>query len=419
MHNSEKLNFFKIDTEKVRSPLFLFAGGGTGGHLMPALATAQAIKEIIPGARCTFVVSQRIKDVFGKKLSGFPTFTAPELRWLGAQSIPSLTLSSAISIERIYRTFAQEKPDVVIGMGGWGCAPAILAAVTRRIPTMIFEANAIPGKAVRLLAPLADKIQLQWNINEKSIPSSKKLLSGTPVRPNLFSASRRLAADRYGFDPDRTTLLVMGGTQGALQLNELMSGALAKLAGKNPKLQVLHITGENHIESFANIDFGKGITYKPLGFEPEMHYAYAAADFAVCRAGGGSIAELTGIGLPAILIPYPHASDGHQLANAKKTSAAGAALIMEQETLSVKKLADTIFSLAGENHVRTKMRNSALTAGRPLAAWHVAQEIVKLSINKDRKNFIAQKKHDDKLKEFTESALCHAKITFQNKSATG
>ncbi len=364
------------------STLVLFAGGGTGGHLMPALATAQAIKDIDPFAECVFLLSRRSLESFGELLRDFRTFTAPELRWLGPRSSMHFAINSGVSMKKALEVFRRNRPDVVVGMGGWGCAPAIFSSKVMRIPSMIFEANAVPGRAVRALAPFCDAIQLQWENDTNRFGSCKKIPSGTPVRPALFGGDRREACRKYNLDPFRTTMLAMGGTQGALALNKLLTGALSCLGTGGKDMQVLHITGEEHLGELTKYRPPENITYRAIAFEPQMRDAFAVADFAMCRAGGGTLAELSALGVPSILVPYPYATDGHQLANSQKLGEAGAAFIAEQHKLTSEKLASIINTLLEHKDIRMRMKNGALSAGRPRAAWEIAGEILKLSREK-------------------------------------
>ncbi len=378
LKNGQKSNE-KLMGRMVESPCILFAGGGTGGHLMPALATAQAIKERNSYADCIFLTSKRVLDPFGSALQEFCSVTAPEVRWQGINSATTFTFVSAGSIERTLETFRRYRPDAVVGMGGWGCAAAVFAAKMFNIPTMLFEANAVPGRTVKFLSRLADKVQLQWEIGRDKLGTAEVLPCGTPVRADVLEGDRRRAAGKYGLDPSRTTMLVLGGTQGALPLNNLLPETLKLAAVNNTRLQVLHITGADHAEKFKNYSVPRGIVYRSLGFEPQMHHAYSIADFALCRAGGGTLAELTALGIPSILVPYPHAADGHQLANASRLAEAGAADLIEQHNASPARLADAVASLAGCKERRMKMKTRAEAIGRPDAAWKVAGEVMKLA----------------------------------------
>ncbi len=364
------------------SPCVLFAGGGTGGHLMPALAAAHALKETAVNADCAFLASRRTLEAFRLPLRKFRTFEIPELRWLGAASALPLAVSSAVSLERTLEVFRLRRPDAVVGMGGWSCAPAMLAARMMRIPSLLMEANAVPGKTVRLLAPLSDAVQLQWETGAERLKTANPLPCGTPVHPALFEADRQSACRRYRLDPRRTTMLAMGGTQGALALNRLLIDAMKHLSAAETHLQILHITGPDHIGEFGRIKAPRGITYRPVGFERKMGHAYAAADFALCRAGGGTLAELSALALPAVLLPYPHAAENHQLANAKKLVETGGAILLEQKDLTAETLAGTLADLAKRSDLRMSMRDALKAAARPCAARDLAEAIVRLSERK-------------------------------------
>ncbi len=361
------------------SAFVVFAGGGTGGHLVPALATARALKEKACGAECVFLTSRRALESFHGLLGEYRTVIAPEVRWLGVGSALPFAFSSAVSLGRTLDMFRRRRPDVVVGMGGWGCAPAVIAARMMSIPTLLFEANAIPGKAVRMLAALSDTVQLQWEDSAGRLKTARTLPCGTPVRADLFDGDRREACRRYRLDPRCCTMLVMGGTQGALTLNRLLKDAIGLLAAQTTRLQVLHLTGPAHLEEFRALAPPEGIIYRPIGFEAKMQGAYAAADFALCRAGGGTLAELSALGLPAVLMPYPHAADGHQLANAKKMAEVGGAILAEQHKTTPRKLARIISMLVDRKDLRAEMKAAMRSAGHPGAACEVADAVIRLS----------------------------------------
>jgi UDP-N-acetylglucosamine--N-acetylmuramyl-(pentapeptide) pyrophosphoryl-undecaprenol N-acetylglucosamine transferase len=247
---------------------------------------------------------------------------------------------------------------------------------------MVLESNAIPGRVVRLLAPLADCVQLQWREAAAHLNARRTIVTGNPVRSALFDASPAAARRQLGLAEDRLTLLVMGGSQGALPINRLVDSALRHLAenatsGLN-RLQILHLTGPDHLRAACRTPVTEELIYRPVGFMDRIELAYAAADVVLGRAGGSSLAEVTALGLPSLLVPYPHAADGHQAANARILARSGAAAVLRQNQLTAARLADIIRDLADRPSWLRSMGEHARTLGRPDAAQRVAFELARM-----------------------------------------
>jgi len=358
----------------------LFAGGGTGGHVMPGAATAEAIARLAPGSRCLFLSSARASEQSCRRaLAAFETTPMPDTPFDGpaaAALFPWRAVRAAGHVLGVLRAF---RPHVIVGLGSYNCFVPVLAGRALGIPTAAFESNAVPGRAVRLLAPLADRVLLQWSVPPRLLRARCALVVGTPVRRRIFTGHRLEARRRLGLSARGCTLLVMGGSQGALALNEALSGALRSLEPGATGLQVLHLTGPAHIAGAQRDRIGGRITYRPIGFLERMEDAYAAADFVLCRAGGSTLAELTALGLPAILVPYPHAADDHQSANAAVLAQASAALVIAQEELTPRRLADAVGSLAVDQPLRARLGRNARRLGRPRAALFAAAELARMA----------------------------------------
>jgi UDP-N-acetylglucosamine--N-acetylmuramyl-(pentapeptide) pyrophosphoryl-undecaprenol N-acetylglucosamine transferase len=264
-----------------------------------------------------------------------------------------------------------------VGLGGSDCVAPVLLARFRGIKTIIFESNSVPGLAVRCLERLAHCVAVQWSETARYLRSGRTKVLGNPVRSSILAANRRDACRRLGLDPRRLTLLAMGGSQGALRLNEIFLAALRKL--KIRHIQVLHLTGTEHLAECVKRAEGLEVTYRPLGFLERMQDAYAAADFAFGRAGGSSLAELTAVGIPAILVPYPYAADDHQRANAQLLAAAEAAVMIPQTDLNDERLAQAIDALVCSRAMRERMASNSKRIGRPRAAFDVAAEIASMA----------------------------------------
>jgi UDP-N-acetylglucosamine--N-acetylmuramyl-(pentapeptide) pyrophosphoryl-undecaprenol N-acetylglucosamine transferase len=248
---------------------------------------------------------------------------------------------------------------------------------------MVFESNAIPGRVVRLLAPFVDCVQLQWPIAARRLRARRVLISGNPVRPDVLQHDRRSARIRLGLYPDRCTLLAMGGSQGALALNEALVQALRTSSEEGlllpHGLQVLHLTGSEHLEEVQRQSLPPGLRYRTRAFLSRMQDAYAAADLVLARAGGATLAELTASALPSILVPYPYATENHQAANAAVLAEAGAAVVLSQRKLTPRKLGKLIAGLVNHPDRRQAMAARARALGRPDAASVVAAELASMA----------------------------------------
>ena len=360
----------------------VFAGGGTGGHLMPAAATARALCELVPGTRCLFLSTSRECERHCRQaVAPFETARIPAAQWRGgAVQKCRFAAAAAAGVAGCVRLLRGFRPHALVGLGGYSSVAPVLSARLLRVPVMLFESNAVPGRVVRLLAPLADRVQVQWQVAAGRIRAKRVLVTGNPVRAELFGGDGPAARVRLGLAPDRPTLLVIGGSQGSLALNRALAGALPLLA-KAPigpmggSLQVLHLTGPAHLERATVARPPAGIVYRAVGFETCMRDAYAAADLVLARAGGSTLAELTALGLPCVLVPYPCATDDHQSANAAVLARAGAAIVVPQDRLNAVSLAYSIVGLASSPARRAAMAASARRLGRPGAAAAVAAQL--------------------------------------------
>ncbi len=340
------------------------AGGGTGGHLFPGLAVA----ECIAGADAQAVLF--IGSAYGIEARVIPqtrfAFRAIPIRglrgrgWRGALQLAA-QLPGAVA--RAWRILGEFGADVVVGVGGYASFPVVVAAWLRRIPTVLLEQNAHPGMANRALARLARRVCTTFADAHAYFPPGKVVLTGNPVRPFAVPA----ALPRAGF-----TLLVFGGSQGAHRLNEAMAEAAAALRDALPDLRVIHQTGAADCAALRARYASLGLAADVREFIDDMGAAYHAADLVVCRAGATTVAELTALGKPAILVPYPFAADDHQRANASVLAARGAGILILDRELSGAGLAQTIIGLACDRARLAAMADAARRLGVPDAAARVA-----------------------------------------------
>jgi UDP-N-acetylglucosamine--N-acetylmuramyl-(pentapeptide) pyrophosphoryl-undecaprenol N-acetylglucosamine transferase len=339
------------------------AGGGTGGHLFPGLAVA----ECAAGADARSVVF--IGSAFGiearvipRTRFAFHPLAIRGLRGRGWRGAVQLAWQLPAAVLRAWRLLGAIRPDVVVGVGGYASAPVVLAAWARRVPSVLLEQNAHPGIANRALARLARRVCTTFAEANRYFPAHKVVRTGNPVRP--FSAAA--GAVHPGF-----TVFVFGGSQGAHHLNEAMTDAAPALRDAVPGLRIIHQTGAADCASVRERYAALGLAADVREFIDDMGAAYAAADVVVCRAGATTVAELTVLGKPAILVPYPYAADDHQRANASVLAAHEAGVLMLDRELSGPRLAEAISALARDPVRRQAMAAAARTLGVPDAAARV------------------------------------------------
>ncbi len=359
----------------------LFAGGGTGGHMMPGIATAEALERLAPQAEYLFLTTKRDRSMgYAGRLADMPTECIPGARWHGMRNALQFATRSTAALRAALRLFRRFRPHAVVGLGGYSCAAPVAVAKLLGVPAMLFEANARPGRTVRLLGPHVRCVQTQWSGVAEELPGATVLEEGLPVRDRIFGGSRVAALNRFDLSPDRFTLLVMGGSQGALPLNRIVLDVLAGLpAERTSGLQVLHLAGREKVQEARTRELPEQLIYRPMGYLEEMEQGYAAADLVVCRAGGSTLAEISALGLPAVLVPYPHAADAHQHANAEALADARAAACLEQDDGAVQKLARIISDALQDPDRIRRMGDRAWRARKPYAAQTAAEHICRLA----------------------------------------
>ena len=318
------------------------AGGGTGGHLFPALAVAEVLRE--RGHEVLIFISEKEIDALATKDRGefrfekLPSIGMPKLFSPAIFGFLKRFNESLAPCRAIYREF---KPDAVLGMGGFTSTSPILAGRFRKIPTFIHESNAIPGKANRLNGRLANMVLLGFSECAKYFTKARCEVTGTPIRRSLTTKiPRDKALEAFGLRPDRKTLFVMGGSQGAQGINKAVTDALPQL--KAAGLQVIHLTGKHDEQAMLASYQRENFPAYVAAFHHRMEEAYSAADCAITRSGAASLAELSHFGIPSILIPYPHAAENHQALNAEIFDRAGAAVVLNESETTGETLAQKV-----------------------------------------------------------------------------
>jgi len=357
----------------------ILAGGGTGGHIYPAIAIAQAINRTYPEFDILFIGTVRGLEKDLVKKAGFSLKT---IRVKGFRR--KLSLDTFMSIKELVHgatdsinLLKKEKPDIVIGTGGYVAGPVLFFASVMGIPTAIHEQNVTPGVTNKILSRFVDMVFVSFPDSIKYFPKEKTFLVGNPVRNEISKGNRMSALRKLGLSPDIPVVLCFGGSQGALRINNAICYIIEAIKGKE-SFQLIHVTGKNHYERVKKFLENKGIDTDRLGhiivrpYIHEMQDAYAAADLVISRAGALSISELSVCGKPAILIPLATAANHHQDYNARFMERNGAAIVIEEDKLSGESLLRTIESLISDKHRLYEMS----TASKKLAIENAAEKIL-------------------------------------------
>lgn len=353
----------------------LIAGGGTGGHLYPGIALAREWERRVPGTRVTFVGTARGLETRVVPAEGY------ELKLIRVSGIAGLGIMDKIrsamkipsGLYQSFRLLRELSPDFVIGVGGYSSGPVVLMAWFMAVPRVLVEPNAYPGWTNRVLAPFALRIFTAFRSAERHLrPGGRIRCLGNPVRREIAAGGSEDRTDR------RTTLLIMGGSQGAHSINRAMVEALGPLESLRKSVRIIHQTGDRDREWVEKAYRDRGYEATIAPFLSNMPEIYRSCDLAVCRAGATTIAELTARGVPAVLVPFPHAAHGHQTANAEAMAGAGAATILPEEKLNGATLASEIHRLATDSIRLHEMARNSRSLGRPDAAERIITECLGL-----------------------------------------
>lgn len=361
-------------------PFVAIACGGTGGHLFPGLAVAEQLRQ--RGCAVALLVSPKEVDQQAVKTArDMEVITLPAVGWQNRNYF-SFLRSFWQSYRAARRIFKQRPPAAVLAMGGFTSAPPVLAARKSGAQTFLHESNTIPGKANRFLARLVDGAFVGFPECAGRLRARAVSVTGTPVRPQFMAGSPSYPAElkaaecrmALGLEADRPTVLVVGGSQGASGLNDMILSALPRLAGKN--WQWLHLTGANDVEKVraAYVAHRQRAVVQP--FLAEMDRALGAATACVSRAGASSLAELAAMRLPALLVPFPAAADNHQFYNAAALAGTGAAKLLEQKHSTPEKTAALLVEVMENETTRATLRTALAQWHAPRAAEVIAENLL-------------------------------------------
>ncbi|MBQ7503211.1 undecaprenyldiphospho-muramoylpentapeptide beta-N-acetylglucosaminyltransferase [bacterium] len=353
-----------------------FAGGGTGGHLYPALAVADELKRL--GITSMFFDSGHGvgRDIVPRHGYDLRTIMAQGLGGGILDKIKACFKMACGFVQSIFilRQFA---PRVVVASGGYVSVPAALAGAVLGIPIVIMEQNAFAGKAVKLLANFASCICVSMPGRYAGLPEKKLVFTGNPVRSAIVNADKGQAMKKLGIKPGQFCAVVMGGSQGAKALNEAVLKLIPQLTDR--EMTLIHLTGESNFAevSSRSIELVKDgrLDYRAMAYCDDMASLYAAANLVVCRAGATTLAEITAKGLPSILVPYPHAAENHQEANARILESKGAAIVILDKDVE-KELPAALLPLLSDEMRLRRMGAASRTLGCPEAAKSVAKQIL-------------------------------------------
>jgi UDP-N-acetylglucosamine--N-acetylmuramyl-(pentapeptide) pyrophosphoryl-undecaprenol N-acetylglucosamine transferase len=354
---------------------FIIAAGGTGGHLFPGIAIARELQRRVAGARIRFVVGRRRMESEILQRYGFESVSVDVegikgKGWRGVLSALFKLPGSVLQSAGMIRAFS---PSLVMGMGSYAAGPVCLSARLLGIPTAIHEQNSYPGLANRILCRFVDRVFISFEESREYFKGGDLVWTGNPVREELVASPPSAPGRGGGF-----TILVLGGSQGATAVNDAVIAALARPEMKERRPTVVHQTGEADLERVREAYRAEGIEAEAAPFIQDMAGVYGRADLVVSRAGATTLFELAALGKPSVLIPYPHATNQHQKANAMSLVRGGGAEMILQEDLDGEVLARVLMKYMDHPEALAAMGSKARAMGRPEAAAVIVDHLLKM-----------------------------------------
>lgn len=351
----------------------VMAGGGTGGHVIPALAVAEELRRC--GHRPFFIGTQRGYEARLVPQAGFP------IEWIETGAFNRVGLMQRLrtlwllplGVIRVFRIFSERRPDAVFSMGGYVAVPVTIAAWLKRIPMVLMEPNAFPGMANRYLSKVARRALINFRETAAYFPAGISEVTGVPVREAFFQIPAK--------DSGSFTLLITGGSQGSKTLNEAMLASWRLFASHMPgRVRFLHQSGRT-AEARLHEEFAaSGLDGEVTAFITDMPSAFAAADLVLCRAGASTVSELGAAGKPAILVPFPYAADNHQLMNAEAFARTGAGIVITDSELDGPRVFKEVSALANDPGRLREMSEAARSFGKPGAARRAVEILEEIAV---------------------------------------
>ena len=375
----------------MKNPRFILSGGGTGGHIYPAVAIANELKSRFPDAEFLFVGAKDKMEMQKVPQAGY----AIKGLWIsGIQR--KLTIDNAMfpiklgsSMFKSYKIIKGFKPDVVIGTGGFASGAVLKVASMLNVPTVIQEQNSYPGITNKLLANKANTICVAYENLERFFPKNKMILTGNPVRQDLLAveSKREEGITHFNLDKNKKTLLVLGGSLGARRINQLLEKELFFLSSQN--IQIIWQCGKLYFDEYAKYNEKENV--QVAAFIDRMDLVYAAADVVISRSGASSVSELCIVGKPTIFIPSPNVAEDHQTKNAKAISDKNGAILMKENELDTQ--FETVFSaLISNESKRAELSENIKKLALPNATKDIVEEIIKLIVSSFKFKNLKQRK---------------------------
>jgi UDP-N-acetylglucosamine--N-acetylmuramyl-(pentapeptide) pyrophosphoryl-undecaprenol N-acetylglucosamine transferase len=365
----------------------VIAAGGTGGHIFPGLALADALRRRDPATSVSFIGTSRGLEQSIVPKRGYPLHLIdmkPFVRRIGLGPLAAL-LSLVRATGQARKILRAERAAAVVGMGGYVSLPVLAAARWLRLPSLLHESGAVPGLSNRLAARMTRNVALAFEEAAGFFPrSSRPRTVGMPLDPSIARLDRpslrRVARDSFDLPADSRVLLVLGGSLGAMRLNGV-GVDLASRWSERSQLRILMKTGAGHAQAIQDELERRGVSdvARCVAFIDRMDLAYAAVDVALCRAGAGTVAELAAVGLPSILVPYPHATRDHQTMNARPLERVGGAVIVPDAEADADRIGAIAEKLLGDEGNLTRMSSDAKKLARPSAAEDLAAWVLELA----------------------------------------
>jgi UDP-N-acetylglucosamine--N-acetylmuramyl-(pentapeptide) pyrophosphoryl-undecaprenol N-acetylglucosamine transferase len=363
-------------------PWLIIAGGGTGGHLYPGLAIADALRSMQASFEVTVFgtprpIDKKLVDERGYELVAQDVRPLPKRFWHYPGFLMAWRRSRKLAVDR----FKARRPAVVLGLGGYASAPAVTAASRLGVPAALFNPDATPGEANRRLASRVDRIFTQWQETAEHFDRSPKVrCTGCPIRPDFARVNREMSIAALKLDPKKHTLLITGASQGARSINAAVM-ELIDFWQMALDWQIIHLTGKQDLKHCRTKYAEAGVSALTLGFTEHMPYCMAAADIVVSRAGASTIAEIMAMSVPSVLMPYPFDRHQHQMANARILADGHAAAIVEDAQdvqTNARRLRKVLGELMNSEHRRHRMAQSAGAMGRHDAALVIAELLLEM-----------------------------------------
>ena len=354
----------------------VFAGGGTGGHLMPGLSLAEELRRRHPAVRVTFVGTRRQIENDILRCADMPHVALRSAGWRRrAWEVPGFLVKSAGGLLDALVVLRRLRPSLVIGLGGYGSVAPVLAAASLRVPVALLEQNALPGKANRFLARWAEAVFCAWaEAREHFARPERVFVLGNPVRGEILHRDPEAHAF-FELSPAKRTLLVLGGSQGAVTLNHAVTGALPMFEREAERVQIIHGTGVLGYEETRSAYAKSAVRAAVRPFIHNMRAAYSAADLVLCRAGGTTLAEVTALGLPAVMVPFPFAANDHQRLNACVLAQRGAGVLLDQKAVTPRRVGEIVVRLLADEVRLTQMATQSAEIGRSDAARRIVERL--------------------------------------------